>query len=998
MPPIPPRPKRNVNRSISPNRHHFDRSPLNDPSFIYHPNQKRGDGLIHGHSNLSVADLPRRPPSVTLPSVGQEGSEYANIHESDTEKDSPPEQTKAISKDLPLYAPTASLPVSSAKSRIATVTRTDSDQAAAAGIGKATGGSDQGKKKRSGSSAGNSTRPPSLFKEGDDELGIPEIGLQVPMYKNAGDVQAPTPGPYDQNRTSGIGFFNNGSGTSVRHHGRTKSGREVFAGPPGSYGMHGHGHGHLSTDPFEQAWYEKHPDAFHKEKQGEYGPKISDGRKDWVLSSDDLNKLVHKGHGLGTAPETVGTPDEQIGYIASEQFAQRITTPRPRSGSVQKPRSSSTHAESPLRASFSANEMERKESRTSKAGSEYALESEVEDEDVIHVDPPSRRTSLYDPAASSSNLDLPSSNTPLEGSWIEDRSYGTPILAADEVAKHPPPEFLQPAVSPEEARRPYHLDGEASPGYSSQRRSNSRPNSRPGSIHGGTNELSRYHSHDEYNRTATPLHDVKEYEPLFPEDDEHPKKPQNAADKLKRPENFARHQFPSQDVWEDVAPSLQYTTTVDSPQLPDEEPAPVPEKQPPGRTFESPETEAERKNNVTKEDKESFLSDHTKKFAKGRFNKDVLGDMKGRPGMQHRFPSQDIWEDAPDHGQLVATVGEDEVTSPQSLIPEDTSGDTESYEAVPSAKALLKQPPVPARPAKEQKDTSPTEKKAPHIPGRPKPQIPTRPGKKTVEGEYASEPPAPKPKPTVPTKIGSKIASLKDGFMKDLNNRLQLGPQAPKSQEPAKEEQVEEKEKTPLSDARKGRAKGPQRRKPAASPSGLSHEFKPVPSFSISMPQTIFSINEEGEVEIPTDEKTPIAERKSFVSRSSEEDQPAPPANTINLLTPEMGPAGKSDLPTPNSERSDPLASSGLIPKSAEEQKPAAEESSSPSEKQTDEASIQTGELNISIPHEKGEKKDLSVYLDGRADKEGTVVVQDGVEHVGDEDGLGGIKKTGSGL
>jgi hypothetical protein len=75
--------------------------------------------------------------------------------------------------------------------------------------------------------------------------------------------------------------------------------------------------------------------------------------------------------------------------------------------------------------------------------------------------------------------------------------------------------------------------------------------------------------------------------------------------------------------------------------------------------------------------------------------------------------------------------------------------------------------------------------------------------------------------------MGSKIAALQAGFMSDLNKRLKLGPQAPpssKSQQEGSPEAGDEegqataapKEKVPLSDARKGRARGPQRRAPAA--------------------------------------------------------------------------------------------------------------------------------------------------------------------------------------
>ena len=88
----------------------------------------------------------------------------------------------------------------------------------------------------------------------------------------------------------------------------------------------------------------------------------------------------------------------------------------------------------------------------------------------------------------------------------------------------------------------------------------------------------------------------------------------------------------------------------------------------------------------------------------------------------------------------------------------------------------------------------------------------------TALGDVTSPPPTVKAKPTVPARPGgSKIAALQAGFMSDLNNRLKLGPQGPqKPAEPTEEEKVEEK--APLADARKARAKGPARRKPAVSP------------------------------------------------------------------------------------------------------------------------------------------------------------------------------------
>jgi hypothetical protein len=300
VPKIPPRPKRSVDRSVSPNREAFTRSPLNDPTFDHRP------GSGQKGSRLST-ELPPRPPSVSLPSLGEEGNEYASFEDLSktltNQSDADPQQKAQVPGDLPLHAPTASVPSSTAKSRIQTVTRTDSSQAAAAGFGKLLP-DDRSAAERSGSSAGGNTRPSSVYKEEqEDEHGIPEIGLQVPMYPNAGDVQAPTPSQYENAISTGVGFFNKtpASGAS-RNHSRTKSGREVFHGPPGSYGLHGHGK--VGNDEFERDWYAKHPEDHKREKAGEYGPHIQENRKDYNWDSHKLDKLVREarahGAGLGT--------------------------------------------------------------------------------------------------------------------------------------------------------------------------------------------------------------------------------------------------------------------------------------------------------------------------------------------------------------------------------------------------------------------------------------------------------------------------------------------------------------------------------------------------------------------------------------------------------------------------------------------------------------------------------------------------------------------------
>ncbi len=299
---MPARPNRRLDRSISPQRHSFDRSPFKDHSFVAHGNQPD-----QGHHASDHAP-PQRPPSVSLPLIGEEGNEYASLEDLHNRPPSP-QQSRNVAGDLPLHAPKASVPSSTAKSRIATVTRTDSNQAAAAGFGKAESETDdkdagslsgkaEGSRNRSNSAL--SSRPQSMYKEGHEEHGIPEIGLQVPMYPNAGDVQAPTPSASADRRSTGIGFFNNGSQSGERHHTRRRSGRDGFYGPPGSYGLHGHGQ--EPRDQFEVAWYEKHPDE-HERDCGEYGPRLSANRAEWALSSDDLNKLVDlsakKGIGMG---------------------------------------------------------------------------------------------------------------------------------------------------------------------------------------------------------------------------------------------------------------------------------------------------------------------------------------------------------------------------------------------------------------------------------------------------------------------------------------------------------------------------------------------------------------------------------------------------------------------------------------------------------------------------------------------------------------------------
>ncbi|KAK4697192.1 hypothetical protein P7C71_g849, partial [Lecanoromycetidae sp. Uapishka_2] len=919
VPQIPPRPERRraADRSQSPSRELYARSPLNEPPLGMTLGNKSG-GLYGSHSqnaSSSNLDLPQRPPSVSLPSIGQEGNEYADmVYNSDDPSaenagnSNEPKETRNIDSDLPLHAPKPSLSNSTAKRRVSQVTRTDSTQAAAVGIGKAPPPADDKdaherilKPKvsfRTVSSA-STERPGSSQTDTEDDHGIPEIGQRVPMYPDAGDVQAPSPSPFQQNFPAGIGFHNSGSHRPGRHHRRTPSGREIL--PPGSYGMHGHGV--ASTDQFEKSWYEKHPEQLEKEEHGEYGPGIGGGRGEWALSSDDLNKLVRETSKSG--PNTPGLPNEQIGYMAYEGNG-------PSSAGFQKPlhsNHSQPHVESPLRkASFPVDAetgygLEKKQSHTSsRFSSENALESETEDDEAQLAPPRTAKGKLHGSGFDRLREEFGRHGDSLEG---EDH-HGVPILASDEVARTPVTEFQQPAVSPLQSRRGsgYYAGVEQDATYPGGHRigsrsgsaSNSRPTSRPASVH-SLQGLSRFSAHDEDRENMhTPLEDVDEYEPLFPDEDgKKTRQSVTAADRLKLREQMKR--FPSKDIWEDTPDSLQLQASVETPEPANEQPDPMLKAS--AAVFETPEQESARKGEVD-EDEKAKLIPREERLAKSRFKPHLREEISSRPGLAQRFPSRDIWEDSPDSAYLETTVGDMPIKDPKSPPDEGleagavvktsgapiegvisggqsrdnaTVGAAAMKPSVPPRPSKSKvapptnmapPPSVPARPAKrlhqvppadaqvpiapsklsettptEAMQPSPTESRTvPLLPER-KPQIPARPAK-AVGGESSENvplakitsassvgsdgsneqdfktPPAPKPKPAVPARpAGNKIAALKGGFLADLDSRLKLGPQAPKPQD--KEHEAME-DKAPLTDARKGRAKGPTRRKPVAAP------------------------------------------------------------------------------------------------------------------------------------------------------------------------------------
>ena len=974
-PEIPPRPA--AKRIESPSQKSYQQSPFNEPL---------GRSLSNNVSDLNLA----RPPSVTLPSIGQEGNEYADLQydagNSLAKTNSQgSEKTRHIGGNLPMHAPKPSHPASMAKAQVQAVTRTDSSQAAAHGLGKAATPvpddpepeveslarlKSKSSFSRPGSSSSSIQNRRSSVSYEDDQPPS-GIGLRVPINPYLGDVQAPSPAPGSEVHLNAHHAHHGGQ----RKHHRTRSGREVFL-PPDSYGLHGHGM--VPVDKFEKDWYAKHPGEFQRDKEEGYYHGIGSGRGESALSSEELNKLVRQTHsrgaGFGTSSPancfrgllTVegssaavpGYPDEQVGYIASEQYSSRVASPATAGGLYKlNSNSSQPQIESPLRkTSFPADILDRpssnKTNRPSSMVSDKAVESDTE-EDAVHVSEPSRKynkiTGGQGSIEETANLGPSGGNEGSNGGYIVENGYGIPILASDEVAKEVGGEHLQPAVPPSSDRRQSFYDEYGSGTHTPR----SRPSSRPSSMHGAAG-LSRFISHQEDEHTHTPLADVEEYEPLFPEEDES-KKPLTAADRFKQRPGNLKHRFPSQDIWEDAPNSQLHVATVSTPDLPVEQPSSTQHE----TAFETPEQEGARKGETTEAEKAKLIPKE-ERLAKSKFAPHLRDDMPTRPGIQNRFPSQDIWEDSPDSVHLVTTVstppGEDGASPVEAqakpTIPPRPVNRTKMGETEPSVP-----PTVPGRPPRRlhqvpaadaqltspEKQSSPVEgKKAPVLPDRPKPQVPARPTRKesgdeltkttsaVSAGSVASDeaPVAAKAKPAVPARpVGGKIANLRAGFMSDLNKRLQIGQQGPPAKEKEPEPEVEE-EKAPLSDARKGRARGPQRRKPAASPSAQPagptlRMVLPQSLWHISNDDDVLTVHSQGPVASEKESSSPAAEvppetsgdsvQQAKAGEEEEHVEAEPPASLAAPLARNM--AGETPDPssldtadaTPRSEKGDPL-------------------------------------------------------------------------------------------
>lgn len=444
-------------------------------------------------------------------------------------------------------------------------------------------------------------------------------------------------------------------------------------------------------------------------------------------------------------------------------------------------------------------------------------------EKEVHIEEPNRRRSIL---LSGDPVPAP---LPEEGT-----EYSAPILAEDEVRKNTPQRDQVACVEPSRERRG--SDYEADP-------PRSRPTSRPASLY----------KVDSSDLRSTPLEDVEEYEPLFPEDDEGtPKKNLTAAqiEKIKQ-------RFPSKDIWEDAPNSVHHTATVSTPDLTEQ----IQKSVPPRDQTETPAQEWARKQEELAEKElthpDAFLWRKQKPTWVG--HQPHLSQEAPRPKMAQKFPSRDVWEDTPDSLKLETTVSGPQM---EPASPADTKPPVPDRPVRQSSDSREK-PAIPERP----KNKSPEETSKPQIPDRPKPQIPVRPAKATASTATSSDAPVPKTKPAVPARpAGNKIAALQAGFMSDLNKKLGLGPRVSQPKEGAKDEVPEEpKEKAPLTDARKGRARGPQRRAPAAATAAAvapaqSAAKKPKLSFSTTV--TVWSLDPESEGTVQIGGLSPVEEKQ----------------------------------------------------------------------------------------------------------------------------------------
>lgn len=625
-----------------------------------------------------------------------------------------------------------------------------------------------------------------------------------------------------------------------------------------------------------------------------------------------------------SAPETsTPVPDEEIGYLATEYFTRVIS-----------PEHSATPAE---------------EEEASLYGiiNDSAIPGEETEKGTIHLDPPTYHQHMHNhhPNRAQSSRPgtrpgtrpstRPASPTKRYGAEEEDEEedgddYDTetehehPILASDEVLKRAGSNIMFPAVSPP---------------LSAWRSTSTANNTRPATPskfniddEDADVEPVRLSGSGSESRESFILSSLKfgeRPEPLFPDSDpeDEPAGTKTPAEnkiheKLKRPGmpesvgSSSGHRFPSKDVWEEAPEFSQLETTV-STRAPsvaensdeDHETKGEVQKRSDGKSaaevayihgqpnehyVPGDEVEFERKqkgslgkpaqyqHQVDRSGRDDGLNRLLKKGSPSD-DPEKLGVARTKA---KRFPSKDIWEDAPPSLELSASIGEGDAADASAVETEEhatISGSTDPAETEterhsttspptegPTPSAKTPKPDTPARPVvpssrpptKSRQPTDPSvpvaEKKLPpNLPGRPKPKVPlnrpTRPSSTATTAAAARSPsteihpPAMKPRPSVPPRTGGKIAAMKAGFLTDLDNRLKFGPQAPKKEE-EKVGKAEEKDKVVLEDVRKGRAKGPRRKLPTTTEKTEKVEEK-TQTMSVGV-WAVWSVSDTGSVNV----------------------------------------------------------------------------------------------------------------------------------------------------
>ncbi|KAI5837230.1 hypothetical protein DFP73DRAFT_487624 [Morchella snyderi] len=665
--------------------------------------------------------------------------------------------------------------------------------------------------------------------------GIPQIGKRVPMYPNAGDVQAPTPAATP------------GGGRKAHVY------KEEWEMDEGAYGTHG-------------------------------TPRVNPHAR----SVSDLNQSVAQGL---SAPETsTPVPDEEIGYLASEHYARVISPP-----------------ESGTPAVGFSDQDTASLARAIGGGASEDKDSEL----AIHLDPPTYHHHLHNhhphriPSSRPGTRPSTRPASPAKHYHDEDEEDGNdtetenereqeyPILAADEVLKRAGGGYMAPAISPPLAA------------WRPESAVNSRPHSRPQSTHPGIDdddedadvEPVKLSGHDFESKELLgreSLESGERPEPLFPESDEEAEGKETPGEmkvheKPKRPGmpesmgSSGGHRFPSKDVWEEAPEFSQLEATVSSTPPPKDTEMTDEEREAertiPKRTDGKPETgikfihgqpnehyTAEYRHHVSREGRDDGLEKLLKRGS-STDDPDKLGASSSREKVK-RFPSNDIWEDVPPSLELSAEL---------THLPEEEYSATEPKDRATTGGTTKFEDPATLEVERRPTTGAPIEASSrPEI--RARPVVPSaRPAPKAR---------VPKSKPSVPPRTGGKIAALKQGFFKDLDNRLKLGPMAPKKAEegaPSSPEKVKEKEV--LSDVRKSRAKGPRGRKlPTATTTEAAapKEEKKLEIMSVGV-WSIWSVGDQGDVEVLTDSPPPGGKDAQEEKKEKKEDTSVPVATTTTL-------------------------------------------------------------------------------------------------------------------